>query len=409
VRLGSKASEPFSLDEGAKMSATVPTALLSSTYFDLNQVRADLFDFLKDDLGHAVLASEHNSFPIDPDANTIENCRRRVEREADVLILIIGGRYGQVDLTSEKSVTNLEYLAARAKGISIYAFIEKRILAHYDNWCKNPDNKFTDCIDNRKLFEFIKTIRDVHKVWMVPFERAQDIVSALRSQFAYQLKASLDHKRRLEEHPAQKQLDGLIGQAYRVALEQPKGWEYKLFSELLNVEITRLAKKRRDYENQFVLGSGHRVNAQTFAAWSADRFAELHKMGPLFTQVINVDFKEAIGPSGSPGDIGKIRDAVRHLGEIYEYAIDWIQDLRRANFSAELKEVQPAFSKFPTDFINKIELLAKELARVLEGADEKIMRGENVTFELHLDLKADGIDEFKEALELALRRVKRGS
>jgi hypothetical protein len=224
------ASEPFSLDDGVKMSATVPTVLLSPTYFDLNQVRADLFDFLKDDLGHAVLACEHSSFPIDPDANTIENCRRRVEREADVLILIIGGRYGQVDQISEKSVTNLEYLAARAKGILIYAFIDKRILAHYDNWCKNPENKFNDCVDNPKLFDFIKTIRDVHKVWMVPFEHAQDIVSALRSKFAYQLKVSLDHTRRLEDHPSQEDLVGLVGAAYRIALERPKGWEYRLFS-----------------------------------------------------------------------------------------------------------------------------------------------------------------------------------
>jgi hypothetical protein len=38
------------------------------------------------------LLAEHPSFPIDPDAITIENCRRRVEQDADTLVLVIGGR-----------------------------------------------------------------------------------------------------------------------------------------------------------------------------------------------------------------------------------------------------------------------------------------------------------------------------
>jgi hypothetical protein len=40
----------------------------------------------------------------------------KVERNADVLVLVIGGRYGFVDEAGSKSVSNLEYLVARAKG-----------------------------------------------------------------------------------------------------------------------------------------------------------------------------------------------------------------------------------------------------------------------------------------------------
>jgi hypothetical protein len=91
--------------------------MVSSTFYDLRQVRANLTRFITDEMGWIALLSELASFPVDPDADTIENCRRRVEQDADILIVVIGGRYGTVDFSATKSVTNLEYLAARAKGI----------------------------------------------------------------------------------------------------------------------------------------------------------------------------------------------------------------------------------------------------------------------------------------------------
>src|SRR5262245_56972119 len=116
---------------------SVPNVMISSTFFDLKQVRTDLASFIRDDLGYRPLMSEWPSFPIDPDVDTIENCRRRVELEADILVLLIGGRYGQIDSKASKSVTNIEYLAARAKGIPIYAFVEKRILPLLSIWREN--------------------------------------------------------------------------------------------------------------------------------------------------------------------------------------------------------------------------------------------------------------------------------
>src|SRR6266498_2099596 len=97
------------------MDGRTPAVFLSSTFYDLRQVRADLADFVADRLGYRLLASEHPSFPIDPSNDAIENCRSRVEADTDVMILIIGGRYGSVPSGGSKSVTNLEYLAARGK------------------------------------------------------------------------------------------------------------------------------------------------------------------------------------------------------------------------------------------------------------------------------------------------------
>jgi hypothetical protein len=53
------------------MGKHAPTVLVSSTFYDLRQVREDLRCFIEDQLGYRPLLSEHPSFPIDPDVDTI--------------------------------------------------------------------------------------------------------------------------------------------------------------------------------------------------------------------------------------------------------------------------------------------------------------------------------------------------
>lgn len=116
--------------------STSPYVMVSSTFYDLRQVRVNLAQFISNELGYIPLLSELPSFPINPDLNTIENCRARVENNADIFVLVIGGRYGSIDDETEKSITNLEFLAARRKGIPVYAFVERGILAVLPIWKK---------------------------------------------------------------------------------------------------------------------------------------------------------------------------------------------------------------------------------------------------------------------------------
>lgn len=67
-----------------------PTVFISSTCYDLKQIRVNLREFFSDELGYDVLVSEHDSFPLDPQLSAIENCLRVVDERADVFVLIIG-------------------------------------------------------------------------------------------------------------------------------------------------------------------------------------------------------------------------------------------------------------------------------------------------------------------------------
>jgi hypothetical protein len=149
--------------------------MVSSTFYDLRQIRIDLDRFIANELGYIALLSELSSFPVDPDLDTIENCRARVEKDADILVLVIGGRYGSIEDKTEKSITNIEFLAARQKGIPIYAFIEKNILPLLAIWKRNPTGDFTSAVDTPKLFDFVEYVRSQEKVWTFAFETAQTL------------------------------------------------------------------------------------------------------------------------------------------------------------------------------------------------------------------------------------------
>ena len=73
-----------------------PTVFVSSTCYDLKQVREDIKDFFENTYGFEAILSEFNSFPIDPAIGTCDNCLNNVDNYADFFILIIGNRYGYI-------------------------------------------------------------------------------------------------------------------------------------------------------------------------------------------------------------------------------------------------------------------------------------------------------------------------
>ena len=119
-----------------EISRKKPVVFVSSTCYDLKQIRADMKEFLEGNYGFEAMLSEFDSFPIDPCVGTFENCLSNVDQCADVFVLIVGNRYGYV-LESGKSVTNLEYLHAKAKGIPMYVFVSKQIYNTLPIWRSN--------------------------------------------------------------------------------------------------------------------------------------------------------------------------------------------------------------------------------------------------------------------------------
>ncbi|MEO8426597.1 MAG: DUF4062 domain-containing protein [Verrucomicrobiota bacterium] len=130
---------------------------VSSTCYDLNKVRADMKRFLEN-MGLDPVRSETPAFPVSPQTSPVENCLRAVKERADIFVLIVGARYGSQN-GSGRSVTNLEYLEAKAKGIPVYVFVLKQILSVLPVWKMNPQANYQGTVDTPKLFEFVEMLR----------------------------------------------------------------------------------------------------------------------------------------------------------------------------------------------------------------------------------------------------------
>jgi uncharacterized protein DUF4062 len=371
-----------------------PGVMISSTFYDLRQVREDLRHFLEDELGYRPLLSEHPSFPLNPDANTIDNCRERVERDADILVLVIGGRYGTIDDQTSKSVTNLEYLAARQKGIPVYAFIEQGIVSLIPIWKSNPTADFSGRVDTAKLFEFIEQVRSTHKVWMQEFKHASDIIDALRIQFAY------EHRRGLLLHKAVRQagdqywLNALSGKTLRIALEKPAGWEYLLFAHALIDAVNKHHYLKRRHEAGIPLGLGEDVNDPI--PWFRARLSDAMRMSQGLNALVNDTLQDALGPSGIAADAEKIIFVADTIGDLYGDALRWHARITAANIDERFRQLSSVLSRMVNDLIQQIGGFGVTVRDTFEHAIAAASSGTSqvVNVTLTIAIPASVLDEF---------------
>ena len=139
-------------------------------------------EFIENNYGFDAMLSEFDSFPIDPCKGTFENCLDNVDKSADIFILIVGTRYGYVT-DKGKSITNLEYLHAKAKEIPVFVFVSKQIYNTLPLWRSNKDADFSSVVDNPKIYEFVSGIYDESKQWIYTYESVNDIILTLKKQF----------------------------------------------------------------------------------------------------------------------------------------------------------------------------------------------------------------------------------
>lgn len=339
-----------------------PTVFLSSTFYDLRDIRGDVSHFVENELGYRLLASEHSSFPVDPSVDTIENCRRRVESDADIFILIIGGRYGSVPSGLKCSVTNIEYDTARINSLPVFAFVRHEVLALMPVWERNSTADFSAVVDSAELFGFINQVRTTDRVWTFPFERASDVVSTLRTQLAYEVNRGLALSRRLRNAP---ETAGLTGNALRIVVDRQSGWAPKLLARLVQDEVDRASELRHDHALQIALGPAEYLAEGEVGAWSAALFQQVDRMVGALQTIIG----RAMNDASNNKDIAAIRHGARVIGQMYRDCFEWAARLRRAYVPEDRRTVIFEQSFMLDNVITAIE----QLGPAIEAETEKAM------------------------------------
>ncbi len=190
---------------------------ISSTCYDLGVIRSQLKSFIEK-MGYDSILSENNDVFYNPNDHTHESCVKDVAN-ADIVILIIGSRYGGTAIPSLKklvdfeslsvasaqtkiiekkeklSITQFEILKAIESNIPIYTFVEDDVYHDHHVYEQNKDNeeviskmKFPS-IDKKEtapfIFEFINYMRSrTYNNAVYPFSKLDDIEETLQKQWS---------------------------------------------------------------------------------------------------------------------------------------------------------------------------------------------------------------------------------
>lgn len=377
------------------MKGKVPTIFLSSTCYDLRQIRTDLKNFFEKELGFDILLSEFNSFPITPDNNTIDNCTQAVKEYADMLVLIVGGRYGY-RTESGKSITNLEYIAAKEKHIPIYVFIDKNVMNMINLWKDNPNMDFNSVVDSAKVFEFIDTLRNKENIWVYGFEYAQDIISTLRKQLAHLFLRMLKLKNQVDTTNITTYLQSLKGDALRLLIEKPFAWEHKIFGQICEDGIKSLQDLKRDYKYGISLEKSKKLtDFGEILKWIEEKNNDFIIMTDNLNDLVNVRLSEALNEVGIPADIEYIVYVARKIIDLYEKAL-------KIGIEVKFIVVDDEFKGLLNYLIDSCDIILKALENFCNEYQEKIQNlqeGDKGCIEIKLIIESPNLDEFYTSLD----------
>jgi nucleoside 2-deoxyribosyltransferase len=135
---------------------------ISSTCYDLTDVRAELRRHLEDNAFIVRLSDDYDSaFKIEPTEDSIRSCLNNVDH-ADAVICIIDRRYGPPLPSGEfkdKSATHAEVLYAESLRKPVFIFIRDKAFQEYGQLRRNPhfDSKWVDDKTKAQWTDFVKS------------------------------------------------------------------------------------------------------------------------------------------------------------------------------------------------------------------------------------------------------------
>lgn len=337
-----------------------PVVFVSSTCYDLKQVREDLKDFFEENYGFQTMLSEFDSFPIDPCKGTFENCIENVDKVADIFVLIIGNRYGYV-MESGKSITNLEYLHAKAKGIPIYVFVDKQLYDHMRTWRLNKDADFTRVVDDPKIFEFVSSIYDESKQWIYTYDSVRDIKMALKQQLSLIFFDGLTLKKLAGDSYNKIITTNLPSNAVRMVVEKPCFWEYKFLAYVLMGEFDSLQEHRWDLKyGLFPMHSTH-FEPSALLDDISEKLNEMIGLTKLLSTLINRTIQDAIGMPGNPSDLELMMYTTKQLSSIYKRIIEWGLYFKSLDAEDIFENLLQLLYELPSHVLKQIDQFVEQL------------------------------------------------
>ena len=365
---------------------------ISSTCYDLSQIRDDLKQSIIA-LGHNPILSEQKDFPIDPNLSNAENCINAINKEADILILIIGNKYGSI-LETGKSITNTEFLTAINKGIPVYTFALKQMTALLPMWEKNKDADFTDIVDDNRVFEFLSDVRKNRGLWNFEFEKAQDIIDIIKAQLSNLFRDALTSKLLIESIGKSDLYLKVSSQALNILLKRTNGYEIKFFMQAMHDEICKYNGLKNDYVYSILVKSTNRIsNFDQLTDWIQLKLGLLKNFIYSLNKLTDA-YNVFAAPPGVKADLEGLYYVACSYARFYANLLEWGIEVRSTIVPEEYTNVLNAFAKFPKEAIRQIEEFPINSLKVIEEQLElvNLNQQENKTITLCLNVSIDDED-----------------
>jgi hypothetical protein len=184
--------------ENLKMAK--PRIFLSSTFYDLRQIRADLDRFIREQ-GYEPILNELGNIPYGKEDRLEEYCYNEI-KTIDILVSVIGGRFGSSSKKEDNSISQMELKTAIELNKQVYIFIEKNVYQEYQFYLNNKKTKDVKYryADNVKIHEFIEFVESLpNNNTIHGFETSRDIINFLKEQWAGLFQRFLQEQTRVKE------------------------------------------------------------------------------------------------------------------------------------------------------------------------------------------------------------------
>ncbi len=163
----------------------VPRVFVSSTFYDLKQVRDNIGDFIRN-LGYEPVMHEMSGVTYTQNVPLQNDCYHELV-SCDIIVCIIGNHFGSQSIDNDCSITMNEINNAIRSKKKVYIFISKDVFIENRTYEKNKDavNFKSAYTDNIKIHEFISDLKNTNRFNVIEaFETTDDIIYTLKLQFA---------------------------------------------------------------------------------------------------------------------------------------------------------------------------------------------------------------------------------
>jgi hypothetical protein len=226
----------------------IPRVFVSSTFYDLRQIRADLELFIRE-TGYEPVLHERGAVPYGSKEKLEEYAYREVEL-ADIVVSIVGGRFGTTSQHEDRSISQEELRRALARGTQVYIFVEQSVLVEYQTYRTNKD---VDGIAWRYVDD-PRVYAHLEQLYALPvnntiqaFETAGDITDFLKKQWAGLFHRFLQEQARSRELDVLGEMQSTVATLDRVVsfLQSENREHSEQLSEILSVEHPAFARLRQ--------------------------------------------------------------------------------------------------------------------------------------------------------------------